>query len=195
MLFDKATPEQEKVQKTCIDRVVNGLLAQINKLPERLFLTGSAELERSWLVYGMGDFYPQLAARQRETRPLDPQLLRLYRRRLNKVQALIDSYSARGFHNEGATIDQPRNNRASLNDGAGSTDDDEEIQVEVDPQAPLYRQVLAEFSSPVVGAGDILLPPFRSEPAPRNLPAAELPPDQQAFDHYLSTPLFVKRLC
>lgn len=126
VLFDKATPEQQKVQKTCIDRVVNGLLAQINKLPERLFLTGSAELERSWLVYGMGDFYPQLAARQREARPLNPQLLRLYRRRLAKVQALIDSYSQRGFHNEGATIDQPRN-RASLNDGAGSTDSEEEI--------------------------------------------------------------------
>lgn len=125
VLPDKATPEQQKVQITCIDRVVKGLLAQVNKLPERLFLTGSAELERTWLVYGMGDFYPQLAARQRESRPLEPGLLRLYRRRLDKVQALIDAYSARGFHNEGATIDQPQS-RASLNDnGTGSTDEED----------------------------------------------------------------------
>ena len=125
MLRDKATPEQQKVQITCIDRVVKGLLAHVNKLPERLFLTGSAELERAWLVYGMGDFYPQLAARQRESSPLEPGLLRLYRRRLHKVQALIDAYSARGFHNEGATIDQPQS-RASLNDnGSGSTDDED----------------------------------------------------------------------
>jgi len=26
-------------------------------MPEKLFLTGSTELERTWNVYGLGDFY------------------------------------------------------------------------------------------------------------------------------------------
>lgn len=61
ILFDKITPEKERIQKNCIDRVVNGLLSQISKLPERLFLTGSLELERTWQAFGQAEFYPQLA--------------------------------------------------------------------------------------------------------------------------------------
>jgi hypothetical protein len=44
MLFDKLTPERQSLQKKCIDKIVNGLLRQIEKMPEKLFLTGSEEL-------------------------------------------------------------------------------------------------------------------------------------------------------
>ena len=59
--MNKITPEREKIQRSCIDRVVNGLLAQICNYPERLFLTGSAELERTWLAFGQAEFYPHVA--------------------------------------------------------------------------------------------------------------------------------------
>ena len=44
MLFDKLTPERQSLQKKCIDKIVNGLLRQIEKMPEKLVLTGSEEL-------------------------------------------------------------------------------------------------------------------------------------------------------
>jgi hypothetical protein len=58
ILFDKITPEREKVQKNCINRMVNGLLGLIikadGKTDENFFLTGSAELEKAWQIFGMG---------------------------------------------------------------------------------------------------------------------------------------------
>jgi hypothetical protein len=44
VLFDKLTPARQQQQKKCIDKVVNGLLRQIEKMTEKLFLTGSEEL-------------------------------------------------------------------------------------------------------------------------------------------------------
>ena len=64
MLFDKLTPERQSLQKKCIDKIVNGLLRQIEKMPEKLFLTGSEELQRTWQVYGLSDFYRQLAIKE-----------------------------------------------------------------------------------------------------------------------------------
>jgi hypothetical protein len=58
IIFTNLTPEREKTQKDCIDRVVHGLLSQISNLPERIFLTGSEELERTWSAYGQAEFYP-----------------------------------------------------------------------------------------------------------------------------------------
>lgn len=52
IVFDKITRERETVQRNCIDKVVTGLLSQITKFEERLFLTGSKELERTWQAFG-----------------------------------------------------------------------------------------------------------------------------------------------
>jgi hypothetical protein len=52
ILFDKITPDRELTQKNCMDRVVNGLISQVANLNERLFLTGSEELERTWQAFG-----------------------------------------------------------------------------------------------------------------------------------------------
>jgi len=57
VLFDKLTEGKQDQYKKCIDKVVNGLLRQIQKMPEKLFLTGSEELQRTWQAYGMSDFY------------------------------------------------------------------------------------------------------------------------------------------
>lgn len=61
-----------------------------------------------------------------------------------------------------------------------------------------YKEMLMEFRDPVITAKDFILPPFRTEPIPRNLPfskqQAPANKDLLAFDCYLSTPLFIKRL-
>jgi len=59
--------------------------------------------------------------------------------------------------------------------------------------------MLKEFDDPVITAKDIILPAYKNEPVPRNVPFGqwEKPPTNQdllAFDSYLSTPLFIKRL-
>jgi hypothetical protein len=48
IIFQKIAREKESLQRNCIDKVVNGLLGQITNFDERLFLTGSKELERTW---------------------------------------------------------------------------------------------------------------------------------------------------
>lgn len=48
IVFNKITRERESIQRNSIDKVVNGLLGQITNYDERLFLTGSKELERTW---------------------------------------------------------------------------------------------------------------------------------------------------
>lgn len=58
--------------------------------------------------------------------------------------------------------------------------------------------MVKEFKLPNITAKDIILPPFRNEPIPRNVPfskqTSQTNPEILAFDNYLSTPLFIKRL-
>jgi hypothetical protein len=36
--------------------------------------------------------------------------------------------------------------------------------------APKYKEMLKELSDPIITAKDIILPPYRDEPVPRNVP-------------------------
>jgi len=86
---------------------VNGLLRQIEKMPEKLFLTGSEELHRTWHVYGLSDFYRQLAIKKGQTR-LPDSILRGYEKRLNKVQKVIDEYTANGWYKQETLEEIPK---------------------------------------------------------------------------------------
>jgi len=66
-------------------------------MPERLFLSGSEELQRTWQVYGLSDFYRQLAINLEGTTRLPEPILNGYEKRLNRVQRVIDEYSANGW--------------------------------------------------------------------------------------------------
>lgn len=57
--------------------------------------------------------------------------------------------------------------------------------------------MLRELSDPIITAKDIILPPYRNDPLPRNVPyynTQMLNKELLSFDSYLSTPLFIKRL-
>jgi predicted component of type VI protein secretion system len=66
-------------------------------MPEKLFLTGSSDLERTWSVYGLGDFYRQIAVLQGEP-SLPEAILSAYEARLKSVQVLIDEYTQNGWY-------------------------------------------------------------------------------------------------
>lgn len=121
MIYEKMDPEKQKKQRDIIDRVVNQLISQINKFPEKLYLTSSQECERMWSDYGLGDFYPHIAIRQKDR--LSPQILRLLQKRLKNVQAVIDQYTELGYHNEIASFDQVVPNRVSVNNQDSPSED------------------------------------------------------------------------
>ena len=56
ILFDKLEEDKTQIQKTCIDKVVEGLLKQIDVLDERLFLSNSHDYERLLQTYNLIDF-------------------------------------------------------------------------------------------------------------------------------------------
>lgn len=153
-------------------------------MPEKLFLTGSEELQRTWQVYGLSDFYRQLAIKEGTTQ-LSDAILNGYERRLNKVQKVIDEYTASGWYKQETLEEVPKLHSSSVNlDDKDSLDSDEEIK--------------KLFSDPKITAKDIVLTPYLNEPVPRNQVFSrmidKLNSDQIGFDAYLSTPLFIKRL-
>ena len=58
--FNKLDQSQSEIQRNCISKVIDGLLGQISKHPERLFLTNSKEIQNVWQSFGLSQFYPQL---------------------------------------------------------------------------------------------------------------------------------------
>ena len=114
------------MQKTSIDKVVNALLGQIEEFPERLFLTSSIELEKTWNEYGLAEFYPTICTKK-ENKKMNPKILRLFQKRLDKVQQIIDNYTEMGYYNEVDSLERvivKEEKRASINNSKTEDSDD-----------------------------------------------------------------------
>ena len=91
------------------------MLGQIEKFPERLFLTSSVELEKTWTEYGLSEFYPTIMLKK-ENKKINPKILQLFQKRLDKVQAVIDGYTEIGYYNELSTLENVEiEKRSSIN--------------------------------------------------------------------------------
>lgn len=121
------------MQKRSIDKVVNALLGQIEKFPERLFLTSSIELEKTWNEYGLAEFYPTICTKK-ESKKMNPKILRLFQKRLDKVQQIIDNYTEMGYYNEVDSLERvivKEEKRASINNSK-TEDSDDNLSADMD---------------------------------------------------------------
>ena len=82
-LLEKLNPERQAQQKKMIDKVVDAVLQQVVKIPERMFLATSEAIERTIQEYGLGQFYPHIAMKNEPK--LHAKVMSKLQQRLNNV--------------------------------------------------------------------------------------------------------------